>query len=458
MKHQLNPQMRVRRVAALVSVGLIWIFTALYLFIPHAFAQETHTVDWARLNTSIDTFTAGYVERVLNIARDDGAQALIIELDTPGGDLEATRQIAQAMLASPVPVVVYIAPAGARAGSAGTFITYAANVAAMAPGTNIGAAHPVGLGGAEITQTIGTKVTNDAVAWIRSLAKERGRNEEWAAQAVNESVSITALEARDLRVIDLIAASTDDLLNQLDGRTVTQNGREITLHTRGVTIRVQEMTFIEEFFHVLLDPNIALILLNIGSLAILVELYNPGATLPAVVGVICLTLAAVALWNLPTNWAALILIGAAILMFIIDLQVSGFVLTLGGIVAFVLGALFLFRPFTPPTPTAPEVSVSPFVIAGLTIFTAGFFVFALGAAVRSRHAPVVTGITPFINAYGVATSDLNPAGTVRVKSEEWSATADNPPIEKGARVKVLDVEGLRLRVARTDSDADKQNV
>jgi membrane-bound serine protease (ClpP class) len=441
-----------RRGVFLSIAALIWIFTALYLAAPRAaFAQSEPRVDVAVVDTSIDSFTTGYIERVLGVARDDGAQALILQLDTPGGDLDATYNIIKDMLASSVPVVVYISPSGARAGSAGTFITYAANIAAMAPGTNIGAAHPVDLGGGDITGTIGVKVTNDAVAHILSLAAQRGRNADWAEKAVRESVSITSQQALDLHVVDIIANDVPDLLNQMDGRAVKVAGDvQVTLHVRGATIRELDMNFFEAFFHTLLDPNIALILLNIGSLAILIELYNPGATLPAVTGVICLTLAAVALYNLPTNWAAVVLIAASIVMFVFDLKVNSFVLTAGGILAFILGAFFLFRPFTPPEPTAPEVSVSPFVIGGLALMTAAFFSLALGAAVRSRRAPVVTGIGPFLGAYGVATSELAPAGTVRVKSEDWSATADKAPIHKGERVKVLAVEGLRLRVVKSE--------
>lgn len=442
----------LRRGFLLGVAALVWIFTALYLVAPRAvFAQGSPQVYVATVDTSIDTFTAGYIERVLNVAHDDGVQAVIIQLDTPGGDLDATYSITKDMLASTVPVIVYISPSGARAGSAGTFITYAANLAAMAPGTNIGAAHPIDASGGDITGTLGVKVTNDAVAHIVSLAAQRGRNADWAEQAVRNSVSITSKEALDIHVVDIIANDVADLLNQIDGRTVKVAGdRTLTLQVRGATTRALDMNFFEQFFHTLLDPNIALILLNIGSLAILIELYNPGATLPAVTGVICLTLAAVALYNLPTNWAAVVLIAASIIMFVFDVKVNSFVLTIGGILAFVLGAFFLFRPLTPPAPIVPEVSVSPFVIGGLALMTAAFFTVILGAAVRSRKSPVVTGTAPFLGAYGVATTDLIPGGTVRVKSEDWTATADKGPIHKGDRVKVLAVEGVRLRVEKAE--------
>jgi membrane-bound serine protease (ClpP class) len=433
-------------------LAIIWGVTALHFVLPSNVSAQTSAprVDVATIDTSIDTFTQGYVERVIGVARDDSAQALVIQLDTPGGELEATHEMVKNILASPVPVVVYISPAGARAGSAGTFITYAATVAAMAPGTNIGAAHPVDASGGDITGTLGTKITNDAVALIQSLASQRGRNADWGEKAVRESVSVTSQEALSLHVVDLSANDLNDLLNQLDGRAVTQNGASLTLRTRGATIRNVDMNFFEQFFHTLLDPNIALILLNIGSLAILVELYNPGATLPAIVGVICLTLAAVALFNLPTNWAAVILIIAAIIMFVLDIKVTGIALTIGGIIAFILGAFFLFRPFTPPEPTAPDLSVSPFVIGGLVLLTTSFFVFVLSAAVRSRRVPVVSGAAPFLGAVGVATTDLNPNGHVRVRAEDWTATADTAPIQKGERVRVTSIEGLRLHVVKAE--------
>ncbi len=421
-----------------------------------ALAQDTNHVDVATLDTSIDMFTVGYIERVLGVAQQDGAQALIINMDTPGGELDATRNLIQAMMASPVPTIVYISPSGARAGSAGTFITYAANVAVMAPGTNIGAAHPVDASGGDITGTIGTKITNDSVALIRATAVQRGSNADWAEKAVRESVSITEKEALDLHVIDLIAQNNNDLLDKLDGRTVNVAGRQVTLHTRGVAQRPVDMTIFEQMLHVLLDPNVAAILLNIGMIAIFVELYNPGAILPAVTGVICLILAAVALFNLPTNWAAVLLIVAAILMFVVDVKFTSFVLTLGGIVTFILGALFLFRPFTPPEPAAPVVAVSPFVIGTLALLTAGFFVFILGGAVKSRKTPVITGMTPYFGAFGIATSELNPEGTVRVRSEDWTAEAENPPIHKGDRVQVVGIEGIRFRVAHVNGDKQEK--
>ncbi len=416
-------------------------------------AQENAPrVDVATIEGVIDPFTEGYVERVLNIARDDGAAAVVFQLDTPGGGLDVTRKIVEHFFDSPVPVIVYVAPSGARAGSAGVFITYAAHLAAMAPGTNIGAASPVSLTG-ELTGTMESKVTNDSAALIRSIAQQRGRNADWGENAVRNAEAITDQEALDKGAIDFVARDLNDLLNQVDGRTVQVQGSPVTLNTRGATVRQVDMNFFEQFFHILLDPNIALILLNVGTLALIVEVYNPGAVLPAIIGIICLTLAAVALFGLPTNWAAVILIVAGIGMMVLDIKVTGFALTVGGIIAFMLGAFFLFRPFTPPEPTAPDLSVSPVVIGALTISTASFFIFVLGAALRSRNLPVITGIQPLIGVEGVAKTPLNPQGTVLVKSEEWTAVAENPPIELGARVQVVSAEGLTLHVRRVGYNA-----
>jgi membrane-bound serine protease (ClpP class) len=434
---------RVFGFSVCLALGMALVFQAV------AAAQSpTPQVDVATINGVIDTFTDGYIERVINVAHDDGAAALVIQLDTPGGELDATRKIVERFFDSPVPIIVYVTPSGARAGSAGVFITYAAHLAAMAPGTNIGAAHPVGDSGQNIPGDLGTKVTNDAAALMRSIATQRGRNATWGEDAVRNSVSVTEQEALKNGSIDIIARDLGDLLNQADGRTVKLQAQTATLKTRGATIRQVDMNFFEQFFHILLDPNIALILLNVGTIALIVEVYHPGAVIPGVVGVICLTLAAVSLYGLPTNWAAVILIVAGIVMMVLDIKVTGVALTVGGIIAFVLGAFFLFRPLTPPEPTAPDVSASPIIIGGLALLTAAFFVFVLGAAIRSRNVPVITGIGPLIGAVGIAKTLLNPQGTVLVKSEEWTAVAEGAPIESGEQVRVVSAEGLTLHVKK----------
>lgn len=422
----------------------------LALFLPViAHAQSGAHVDVLTVSGTIDTWMSGYIDRGIGVAEQDRAEAVIIVLNTPGGALNAMQDITTRMLNARVPVVVFVYPNGAWAGSAGTFITLAGNIAAMAPGTTIGAAHPVDASGQNISSDERDKITNFSVGIIKNIAAQRGRNTDWAAKAVQSSVAATANEALDNKVIDLMANDLNDLLNKMDGRTVKTAAGDITLHTQRVGINNLDMNLAENFFHALVDPNIALILLNLGFLAIAVELYNPGATIPALVGAIFLVLAFVALGNLPVNWGGVILIILAVIVFVIDVKVNSLVLTGGGLVMFIIGALLLYTPFTPPeTPVVPEVSVSPWVILGLGSAMTAFFLFILGAAVRGRNFPVLTGTQPLVGAIGVATSDLSPSGTVQVKSELWTATADDGPIPQGETVRVRQVDGLRLRVIK----------
>ncbi len=442
----------IRMLGALCIV--LGLFSAFSFFAPKILRAQTNAprVYVATITGIIDPFTEGYIERVINNARDEDANAIVFTLDTPGGGLDETRKIVERFFDSPVPIIVYVSPSGARAGSAGVFITYAGHLAAMAPGTNMGAASPVSMTG-ELTGTMQTKVTNDAAALIRSIATQRGRNVEWGEDAVRSAVAITDQEALEKGAINFIARDVNDLLNQTHGHVVKIRGTDVTLNTANASIKQVEMNFFEQFFHLLLDPNIALILLNVGTIALIAEVYNPGAVLPAIVGIICLTLAAVALFGLPTNWAAVILIVAGIGMMVLDIKVTGFALTVGGVIAFLLGAFFLFRPLTPPEPTMPDVSVSPWVIGGLTILTASFFVFVLGAVIRTRNVPVLMSMNTYVGAHGTAKTALNPNGTVLVKSEEWSAVAQNPPVQAGEAVQVIAVDGFTLsvkRAAKTD--------
>ncbi len=422
----------------------------LALFLPalaHAQSAGAH-VDVLTVNGAIDTWIEGYVNRGISAAEQDGAEAVVIVLNTPGGSLNAMLNITTRMLNARVPVVVYVYPPGGGAASAGTFITMAAHLAAMAPGTTIGAAHPVSGSGENIASDERDKVVNYSVAVIQNIARERGRNAEWAAKAVRNSIAATAQEALELKVIDLIATDQNDLLNKLDGRKIKTAAGERTLQTLRAGTTPIELNFAELFFHTLVDPNLALILLQIGLLAIAVELYNPGAILPAVVGGICLVLAFVALGNLPVNWGGVILIVLSVIGFILDVKINSIALTGGSLVMFILGGLLLFTPLTPPSPTMPEVSVSPWLVIGTGGAMAAFFVFLLGAAVRGRKYPVLMGAETLLGAIGVATTDIAPEGNVQVKSELWSATAEGGNIEKGAEVKVVAAEGLRLKVTK----------
>lgn len=436
-----------RRALAMSVLGVIG---ACLLFggFSSALAQHGEHVDVITVKGVIDPFIAQYVGRGLDIAQEDGAQCLIVQLDTPGGSDVPMRVIVQKMLNSSVPIVVYVSPAGARAGSAGVFITLAANVAAMAPGTNIGAAHPVAMPGTEITEIMEEKATSDAAAYVRAIAEKRGRNAEWAEKAVRESASIIAREAVEYQVVDLIADDLTDLLDKIDGREVITAAGPVILKTRGAPVRTIGMNFAEKFLHVIVDPNIAYLLLSIGTLALVAEFYQPGAILPAVTGAICLILAFVAFGSLPVNWGGVALIVLAVVLFILDIEVAGFMLSVGGAVAFVLGSLMLFSPFAPPSPTMPRLTVSWPLIALMTATIASFFLFAVSAGIRAQRTKVASGIESMIGATGVAASDLDPWGTVQVRSELWSAVAEEGSIGNGEQVRVVGAEGVRLKVTK----------
>jgi len=438
-------EIQVNRRLAFIGLSLV---AALLLSSSLALAQYGEHVDVITVNGVIDPFTAQYVGRGLNIAQGDGAQCLILQLDTPGGSDAPMRDIVQKMLNSSVPIVVYVSPGGARAGSAGVFITLAANIAAMAPGTNIGAAHPVALPGTELTEVMEEKATSDAAAYVRAIAEKRGRNAEWAEKAVRESASIIASEAVESQVVDLIAEDLTDLLDKIDGREVITAAGPVTLKTRGASVRTIGMNFAENFLHVIVDPNIAYLLLSIGTLALVAEFYHPGAILPGVTGAICLILAFVAFGSLPVNWGGVTLIVLAVILFILDIKVAGFMLSVGGAIAFVLGSLMLFSPFAPPSPTMPRLTVSWPLIVLMTASITSFFLFALSAGIRAQRARVTSGIESMIGATGIAASDLEPWGTVQVGSELWSAMAEEGPIRKGEQVRVVGTEGVRLKVIK----------
>jgi len=438
---------RLASIAAGVTVGAILSMVAVLLLGSHsALAQSAAHVNVATINGVIDPITAQYVDKEIQHAEQDRAQCLIIQLDTPGGSDSAMRDIVQHMLSSPVPIVVYVSPAGARAGSAGVFITLAADIAAMAPGTNIGAAHPVEITG-EITGTMNAKVTNDAAAYARALAERRGRNADWAEEAVRESVSVTANEAVKIGVVDLIADHLPDLLAKIDGETVSTASGERTLTTKEAEIVQVSMSLPQEFLHAIVDPNIAYLLFIVGIIGLVAEFFHPGAILPGVTGAICLILAFVAFGSLPVNWGGVILIVLAVVLFILDIKVAGYVLSVGGTIAFILGSLMLFSPLIPISPSAPTVVISRPLIIITTLAITAFFVFALSAGIRAQRARVISGIHALVGATGVATSDLDPRGTVQVKSELWSAVADeDETIRKGEQVTVVAAEGVKLKV------------
>jgi membrane-bound serine protease (ClpP class) len=379
--------------------------------------------------------TARHILRAVAAAQDGRAEALIIEIDTPGGLLQSTDQITKGLLNARVPVVVYIAPRGARAASAGVFITYAAHVAAMAPATHLGAATPVTIGGGQGQEqqrpdpAMMEKVTNDAVANIRAMARRHDRNAEWAEEAVRRAVSIT------------VAADFADLLRRLDGLTVETDLGPRTMRTARARIVPVAPDVTERFLQVLSDPNLGFILMNIGILGILVELYNPGAVLPGVVGAIALILGLASFAILQVNVAGLLLIALALLLFIADLKVPGHgILTVGGVIAFVFGAVLLTER------TAPVLQISLRLILAVAAALAAFFLLAVSAGMRAQRAPVRSGGDRLVGAVGVARSALTPEGTVHVQGEMWSAVAVDGHIAEGEQVRVLGLDGLRVRV------------
>lgn len=395
-----------------------------------------------RVDGVIAPSSARYIQRAIREAEAAKAPALLIELNTPGGLLKSMDEITGALLNARVPVIVHISPSGARAASAGVFVTYAAHIAAMAPATRIGAAHPVAIGqGGQPDSTSMEKITNDAVAGIRAIARRRGRNADWAEEAVRKSVSISEEDAVRLDVVDLIAPTTEALLQSVHGRTVEIDGGPVRLATRGVAVRTVRMDPSERFLDLLSDPNIGLILMTIALYGIIFELSNPGAILPGVIGAIALVLALASFAILQVNVAGLALIALSVVFFIADIKVPGHgVLTVGGVLAFLLGALLLTER------QAPYLRVSLQLAAFIALLTGAFFLFAVGAGIRAQRARARMGSESLIGAEGVARTDLGPDGMVYVAGEMWTATAEADRITEGERVRVVGIDGLRLRV------------
>ena len=415
-------------------------------------AQSDRFVAVLDVRGVIDPVVAQYVRRGVDEAGSAQAQLIVLRLDTPGGLDSAMRVIVQSILNSQVPVAVYVHPPGARAASAGLFIAMAAHVSAMAPGTNIGAAHPVDLSASEVPAAMEDKVVNDAVAYIQALAQQRGRNAEWAEKAVRESASLAAESAVQEGVVDLLARDLDDLLLQLDGREITMDGDSTTLSLQSASVHSYPMTFLETIAHGIVDPNIAYILLSLGTIALIAEFYNPGGIVPGVTGVICLILAFVALGSLPVNWGGIALIVLAVAFFILDTQIAGFALSVAGMVAFVLGSVLLFSPFKPVPPVMPEVRVSPWVLLSMTAMLVGFFGIAVTAGWRAQRQAPLMGAKTVEGKTGLAVSDLDPVGVVQLQSEEWTAVAQGEPIRAGEMVEVIALDGLRLRVRRVQQE------
>jgi len=406
-----------------------------------AVSDRSAPVNVAFVDGAIGPATKNYLHRVLAESAQDGAACTVILMDTPGGLAASMRDIIKDILASSVPVVVYVSPSGARAASAGALIALASHVAAMAPGTNIGAAHPVSIGsGGEKDETMEEKVTNDAAAYARSLATQRGRNVEWAERVVRESISSTAEEALAENVIDVVAADLPELLAALEGRVVETAAGSVTIRTAGAARVDKAPTMRERFLARISDPNIAYLLMLVGVFGIIFEFQNPGALFPGILGVIALITAAFALQMLPVSLTGLTLIVLAIILFVLEIKVpSHGALTLGGVLSMFIGSIMLIDS------PLPFMKVSLAVIVPSVIFTALFFLFAVGAGLRAQRRPVSTGTSGILGERGVAKSDVHAEGTVFVHGEYWNAWSD-APIASGARVTVLEVDGMRLKV------------
>lgn len=417
---------------------------------PRAGAQTTGEplVRLVEQTGTVDPLTARYVERAIREAEAARASAVVIRIDTPGGLDSSMRRIVQAIQGSRVPVLCWVGPPGARAASAGAFILISCPVASMADGTNVGAAHPVGLSG----EVLGEKITNDAAAYIRSLAQQRGRNADWAEKAVRESVSVSAQDAFRLKVIDLVVPSLDALLSKADGLTVkVAEGRTVTVTTAGARIEKARLTAAEALLHNLIDPNLAFLFFVFGIAGIVYEVLHPGLNVAGVIGVLMLVSAFVIFGMLPVNLAGLILIAAAIAFFVIDLQVAGHGLpTVAGITSLVLGGLFLFNA------EVENARVSRGLVVGVAISVAGFFFFVVRAALKARKHLPSAGMEALVGMRGTVTSDVDPQGLVHARGEDWTARSRGGRITAGTEVRVVGIEGLTLEVEPVEARSEPQ--
>ncbi len=441
-----------------VSFSLILLFTGLLgPVLAHAQTPEGPHALVITIDGIINNVKERFISRAIDQAQEDGAEILIIQLDTPGGLLSSTRDIVELLLESPEPIAVFVSPRGARAGSAGTFITAAANFAVMAPGTNIGAATPISSTGQDLDDTLASKVENDAAALIRSIAQERGRNQDKLEETVRSAASYSAQEALADNVVDHLADDLGDMLAQLDGLSAQTSVGTVVMETRGLEIRPFEKNILEHFLEFISDPNVSFILLTVGGLGIVVEMFNPGLIAPGVVGVICLLLAFLAIGNLPVNWAGVVFIVLAMVLVVLEVAVAGFgILGVGAIVSLIVGGLLLFTQFGTPSPTLPSISVSRWVLVGTVAVIGLSLAYIVGLAYQSRRQGPPEKVSVLTGSMGTVTDELAPRGIVLVGNETWTAISeDDSVISVGEPVEVRSVEGLILTVFR-HIDPNKQ--
>jgi membrane-bound serine protease (ClpP class) len=418
------------------------IFLSLSLSVPLFSQEQKKDVLVLTVNGVINPASAEYIGKSIKRANEQKREAVVIELDTPGGLDTSMRDIVKNIIGSEVPVIVYVSPSGARAASAGVFITIAAHVAAMSPGTNIGSAHPVGVG-EKMDKVMSEKVTNDAAAYIKSLAERTGRNSKWAEDAVRKSVSATETEALKEKIIDIVSKDLSTLLSTIDGRKVKTVMGEKVLKTANANVVREEMSLRHKILNFISDPNVAYMLMLLGFYGLFFELTNPGSIFPGVMGGICLILAFYAFQTLPVNYAGLLLIILAIILFILEIKiVSQGVLTIGGVIAMLLGSLMLFES------PGPFMKLSLFLILPAVIITALFFTVILGLAYKAYRRKPVTGSEGLIGLEGIANTDITKtSGMVLLHGELWSAYSDEP-ISKGEKIVVESVSGLKVKVRK----------
>jgi len=425
-------------VFALARILLVSLFVFLLAQQGTALARQVNVI---RVESVISPSSADYIVSAIKEAEKEKVAALVIELDTPGGLDTSMRTIIKEMLAAERPIVVYVAPSGARAASAGAFITIAANIAAMAPGTNIGAAAPVAMGG-QMDKTMEKKVTNDAAAYMRTIAEKRGRPIDLAEEWVRKATAKTETEALKAKLVDVVSPNLEDLLQAIDGRVVTTAAGKVKVETKNAVIHREEMNLREKVLRIITDPTIAYLLLILGLAGLYFEFSTPGAILPGVLGGIALILALYAFQQLPINYAGVLLILLAIVMFIAEIKVvSHGVLTMGGIAAMILGSMMLIN-----TP-APYMRISLGAIIGTAVATAAFFLFVVGAGVKALHSKTTTGIEGLVGEVGVVRTRLAPRGQIFLRGELWNAEGEGE-VEVGESVRVTGMNGLTLRVVQ----------
>lgn len=431
---------RLRKAHTILS--LVLVLFGLLLSVAPVGAQADGKASVLDIKGAITPVLLSYLDRGLGQAETDGVSIVVIQLDTPGGSVEIMKELTDKMVRSRVPIVVWVGPEGARAASAGTFVTLAAHVAAMAPGTTIGAASVVSMQGEEIDETSKAKVTNDLTARIRNLTQRRGPEAmEWAESAVRDAVAATADEVYERGVIDFIAEDIPSLLAQMDGMTVEVAGENVVLRTAGLPVEELPMTLPESLLHTITDPNIALILLTLGLNGLLFELSSPGGYAAGVIGGICLVLGLYAMGVLSVNWAGVLFIVLAFALFIVDIKAPTHgVLTAGGIASFVFGSLILFN--------SPLYSVSRTLVFSIALGTGAFFAFAVSKAVRVHKRQAATGREALAGRTATVRSTLDPEGMVMLKGELWKARAAEGPIEVGESVSVTGIDGFTLLVRR----------